>query len=65
MEPWRAVCLEAVDERVYTGGRGHRARQPDRQFRVGNDDARHHLRVEDDLLLMRLLVEDDAGTTDF
>ena len=30
-----------------------------------NDDARHHLRMKDDLLLMRLLVEDHAGAADF
>ena len=40
-------------------------RQPDGQLRIGNDDARHHLRVEDDFLLVSLLVEDDPGPADF
>src|SRR5258708_21542705 len=65
MKSWRAEGLEAVDEGVDAGGRGHRTRQPDGQFRVGYDDARHHLRVEDDLLLVRFLVENDAGAAHF
>ena len=64
MEARRAKCLEAVNEGVHAGGRGHRARQPDGELRIGYDDARHHLRMEDDLLLMRLLVEDHAGPAD-
>ena len=54
-----------MDEGVDAGRRGHRARQTDGQFRVGNDDARHHLRMEDDFFLVRLFVEDDAGPADF
>ena len=64
MEARCAECFETVHERVEAGGRGDRARQSDREFRVGNDDARHHLRVEDDFFLMRLLIEDDTGAAD-
>ena len=53
-----------MDEGIDAGGRGHRARQSDGQLGVRNDDARHHLRMEDDLLLVRFLVEDDAGPAD-
>ena len=44
---------------VIFGGR------PDRELGIRDDDARHHLRMKDDLLLVRLLVEDDAGAPHF
>ncbi len=61
MKSRRAERLEAMDEGVDAGRGSHRPRQTDREFRVGDDDARHHLRVEDDLFLVRVLVENDAG----
>src|SRR5450432_2962225 len=61
----RAKRFEAVDEGVDTGSGSHAARQPDGQFRIGYDDARHHQRMENDLFLVRLLVEDDARSADF
>src|SRR5258708_38671496 len=64
MKSWRAEGLEAMDEGVDAGRGSHRPRQTDREFRVGDDDARHHLRVEDDLFLVRVLVENDAGPAD-
>ena len=61
----RTEGLEAVNEGIDAGGGGHRTRQPDGQFRVGYDDARHHLWVENNLFLMSLFVENDAGPADF
>ena len=40
------------------------ARQADRQLRIGDHDAGHHLRMEDDLFLVRRLVDDDARAAD-
>ena len=52
----RAVGLEAVGKGVHAGRGGEAGRQAHGQLRVGNDDGGHHLRVEDDLLLVRGLV---------
>ena len=65
MEARRAEGLEAMHEGIEARGRGDLRRQSDRELRIRDHDARHHLRMEDDLLLMRLLVEDDAGAADF
>ena len=65
MKPRRAEGLEAVYEGIDAGGSGHGGRQTHGELRIGDDDPRHHLRVKDDLLLMRLLVEDDARPADF
>ena len=40
-------------------------RHADRQFRIGDDDRRQQLRMEDDLLGVGRLVGDDAGAADF
>ena len=61
----RAVGLEAMYERIQARGRGDRGRQADGQLRIADDDAGHHLRMEDDLLLVRGLVDDHAGAADF
>ena len=61
----RAKCLEAVHEGVHAGRGGHRPRQADRQLRIQDHDSRHHLRVEDNFLLVRGLVENYAGPTNF
>ena len=65
MKARRAERLEAMHERVEARGGRDLRRQADRELRVRDDDARHHLRVENDLLLMRLLVEDDACAPHF
>jgi hypothetical protein len=53
-----------VDKGVDAGGGRDGTRQSDGQFGIQNDDARHHLWVKNDFLLMRFLVEDDAGPAD-
>jgi hypothetical protein len=60
MKARRAECLEAMHEGVETGGRRDLRRQPHRELGIRDHDAGHHLRMENDLLLVRLLVEDDA-----
>ena len=52
-------------QRVHAGADGQIGRQADRKLRVLDRDFRHHCRVEDDLLLMRRLVGDDARAADF
>ncbi len=64
MESGRAVRLEAVHEGVDAGRRRDVARQADGELGVEDHDARHHERVKDDLLLVRLLVEDHARAAD-
>ncbi len=64
MKSRRAVGFETMHEGVDARGGGDSGRQPHGQFRVGNDHPRHHLRMENDFLLMRLFIEDDAGAAD-
>ena len=63
MESRCAERLEAVHEGVDAGGGGDLRRQPDRQLGVGDHHAGHHLRMKDDLLLVRRLVDDDPRAT--
>ena len=60
MESGSAKRFEAMDQRIDTSRCRYRTWQPDRQLRIADHDARHHLGVEDYLLLMCLLIEDDA-----
>ena len=61
METGRRERLEAVGKRVHPRRRRQRRRQRQGQLRIGDDDARHHTRVEDDLLGRRLLAKQHHG----
>ena len=61
----RAVGLEAVGERIHAGRRGQLRRQPDGELGIEDRHLRHDRRMEDDLLLVRLGMRDDAGAADF
>jgi hypothetical protein len=65
MKPGRTVGLEAVHERIDARGRGDIRRQTDGEFRIADNHPGHHLRMKDDLLLVRDLVDDHAGAPDF
>jgi hypothetical protein len=60
----RAIGLEAVGKRVHARRRGELGRQADGEPGVEEGELRHHLRVKDDLLLVRLGMGDDAGPAD-
>ena len=61
METGRRERLEAVGERVHPRRRRDPGRKRKGQRRIGDDDARHHLRVEDDLLGPGLLAKQHRG----
>ena len=65
VEAGRAIGLEAVRQSVHAGGGGDVRRQAEGELRIEDDDGRQHLRVEDDLLHARRLVEDHPGAADF
>ena len=59
-----AIGLKAMGERVHAGRHGQERRQPDAEFGIFDRHFRHHGGMEDDLLLVRRLIGDDAGATD-
>ncbi len=59
-----AVGLEIVRQRVHAGRRRDMRRQPESKLGIADDDARHHLGVEENLFGVRRLVGDDGGAAD-
>jgi hypothetical protein len=62
MIEWRAIGFEIMRQRIHAGGGGKLWRQADGQFRIEDCHLGHDGRMEDDLLLMRDRMRDDART---